>query len=663
MCWSLFFMKTLTRMEHVLAWSFHGPSQERPVSVRTATFLPQKFKLLSRNRGWSHLSGLNEGSVTAKQNGQAEDSWNANDDEDMLRLMEGFADSLPIIRTYKNELCTLEICGSAPRLSVLTAMAADKSYFAASNLLRGRPLTIRQTVLPGASGVNSTISTKLFAPSLQVVERAKKLSLPKGLSSGEFLHKFFEAVEMFHLSKFYVKINAPGTLRNLSALDKEERIQPLYSFEALNTGALNKVGKALALYAVFGLRSEGSGNTFSNLMKKLWKKDEWVPSQASAVRFRELSVEEIQNKAKLLADSIDPVTRRRAERLWWPVPVLAMKTAKSYLDKATVDWIYEYVPMHKMCVDPEVLDTQGATEARLPRQPAEFDLTHAQLVDLAGVFDMFYEDRFTLSDKDFQTEAILDFHSVSRSKTARFLEVMTLGSLILGAAIFAWLVSSRLRGPSNRTAGNLVLNTVDVAVISKSELPSIGTNDESNFPVNEQLPAEEMQSLCKLVIAKLVGTLAWNVDIRSDPSKGAWTESRTRGPQNLINSQEDVSDAIKEPLESSLQAEDEIKGDHIIEKNSQKEKIDHAENDKEIPIFQVALSIDGTILGFQPLNEAATYCWASMPLAQSLHNVTQLKPGFWERPLKFRRPPSDVVVLELHVDPASLYAFARPFPM
>ncbi|MCO5609360.1 hypothetical protein L7F22_063586 [Adiantum nelumboides] len=654
-------MTTLTRMEHVLARSFHGPSQERPVSVWTATFLPQKFKLLSRNRGWSHVSaylesGLNEGSVTAKQNGQAEDSWIANDDEDMLRLMEGFADSLPIIRTYKNDLCTLEICGSAPRLSVLTAMAADKSYFAASNLLRGRPLTIRQTVLPGASGVNSTISTKLFAPSLQVVERAKKLSLPKGLSSGEFLHKFFEAVEMVHLSKFYVEINAPGTLRNLSALDKEERIQPLYSFEALNTGALNKVGKALALYAVFGLKSEGIGNMFSNLMKKLWKKDEWVPSQASAVRFRELSEEEIQNKAKLLADSIDPVTRRRAERLWWPVPALAMKTAKKYLDKATVDWIYEYVPMHKMCVDPEVLDTQDATEARLPRQPAEFDFTHAQLVDLTGIFDMFYEDRFTLSNKDFQIGASLDFHSVSRSKTARFLEMMTLGSLILGAAIFAWLVSSRLRGPSNRTAGNLVLNTVDVAVISKPELP-IGINDEV---VNEQLPAEEMQSLCKSVIAKLVETLAWNVDIQSDPSKGAWTESRTRGPQNLINSREDVSDATKEPLESSLQAEDEIKGD---QKNSQKERIDHAENDKEIPIFQVALSTNGTILGFQPLNEAASYCWASMPLAQNLHNVTQLKPGFWERPLKFRRPPSDVVVLELHVDPASLYAFARPFPL
>ena len=89
------------------------------------------------------------------------EKWNADSDEEMLSLMEGFHDSFPIIRTYRNDLCNVEICGNAVRSSVLTAMATDQSFTASLNMKNNRPLTVLQTVLPGICGDHSTISTKL----------------------------------------------------------------------------------------------------------------------------------------------------------------------------------------------------------------------------------------------------------------------------------------------------------------------------------------------------------------------------------------------------------------------------------------------------------------------------------------------------------------------
>eukprot|EP00250_Pteridium_aquilinum_P004298 c14519_g1_i1 orf=126-2150(+) len=654
---------------------------DRPIPSSAATSLSHKFNLSSCSRRWTPLthisaysnSGLHEEDMTAKQtvhgfSEQSEDKWNVDNDDEMLRLMEDFKDSFPIIRTYKNDLCTLEVCGSAARLSVLTAMASDKSFIAASNLMMGRRLTVRQTVLPGISGANSTISTKLFAPSLQIVERAKTLSLPKGLSSGEFLHKFFEAVQMLQLSKFYIELHAPGTLRNMSALEKEERVQTVYSFEASNMSSLNQFGQALSLYAISGMKSNASGSTFSSLLKKSRNKLGWVPSHTSAIRLHVLSVEEIENEAKLLADatdSLDPsMSYSRPDRLWWPAPALGLETAKRCLYRATDDWILEHVPMHKMHIDSGVRDTQASGDGTLPRQSEEFNLTHAQLVDLAGVFDLFYEDRFTLSNKFFESGAILDFHCVSRSKTAQFFKAMALGSIFLGACIFAWLVAARMRRPSKITAGSLVLNTVDVAVVSKSDLPPASKSIESNFPVNEQLPSEEMEYLCKLVVSKLVKAFSWDVQIQSCAGKGAWTEcpsAETNVAQNCADTQQNTFEEMEEPAQLRSQLTPEMKGDLAIGRESPKGKNDDPENRQASLLFQVTLSRDGSVLGFQPLNEAATSCWAAMPFAQNLHNVQNLKPGFWERPLKFRRPPTDAVVLELQMDPALPYVFVRPF--
>ncbi|KAH7285993.1 hypothetical protein KP509_33G054600 [Ceratopteris richardii] len=540
--------------------------------------------------------------------------WSRDIENEMLRLMEEFEDSLPIIRTYKNDTCSLQICGSAPRISVLTAMAADKTFTASTDLLLGRRLTIRQTVLPGASGLNSSVSTKLFAPSLQVVERAKRLSLPKGLSAGEFLPKFFEAVQMLHPSKFYVEIYDSGHPKSVSKLEEEERIDALYSFEASTISALNEVGRAISLYAVHMLKSKVSGNSPSSLMKMLPNKFEWIPSHDSPVRFRVLTTAEIKEQARLAMHAVHYVTERN-DRLWWPVPVLAFETAKKSLDNAMDDWILENLPMHKMCIDPVRLDSQGAENISDPKQIKEFNLTHSQLVDLAGVFDLYYEDRFTISDKEFQSGASLDFYSTPKSKMDQFIKAMTLGTVILGTAIFAWLVAKRLRVPSQLGTSNLILNTTDVAVISKSDSPSAGKND-FNSTVNEQLPAAEIESLCMLVITNLVKSLEWDVELHSHPAKGAWTESRSGGHQSPTNTQQ-LSKAAEVNTEC-LDEEDEKRTDvaNVQLENSKDAngKID-VDEQKQIPMFQ--LQNIGILLymhGISYFTSALYWCWCNMLL-------------------------------------------------
>lgn len=262
-------------------------------------------------------------------------------------------------------------------------------------------------------------------------------------------------------------------------------------------------------------------------------------------------------------------------------------------------------------------------------------------------------------------------------KTARFLEATAIGSIILGAGIFTWLVAARMKRPSRLLAGNLVLNTVDVAAVSKSELPFISRNREPDLPANEQLPADVMESLCKLVVTQMVKAFSWDVQIQSCVGKGAWTENQSaesnavqKSTETLLETPAAVSENTFEEgkaaseLDKLSQLKRENKDD-LVGKESEMMQRYNAQSSQETLLYQVVLSRDGSFVGFQPLNQAAVSTWAAMPFAQILHRQQKLTPGLWERPLKYEGPPMDAVVLELHVvmDPARPYVFARPSPL
>lgn len=86
-------------------------------------------------------------------------------------------------------------------------------------------------------------------------------------------------------------------------------------------------------------------------------------------------------------------------------------------------------------------------------------------------------------------------------------------------------------------------------------------------------------------------------------------------------------------------------------------------NTSDIAVYEVTLSRDGNLLGFQPTNRAAVNRWASNPLAKALYGNQKIRPGLFEPRLKFKGPPKEAVIVELLMldDPTSRLITARPY--
>eukprot|EP00249_Psilotum_nudum_P018392 c26782_g1_i2 orf=586-2439(-) len=465
--------------------------------------------------------------------GQEVNSWDIERDNEILRMIQSSEEFYPIVRTYRNDLCTLELCGCAKRLEALTALASDRSYEAVTNLLMRRPLTVIQTVLPGGLDNHSTISTKLFAPSNLVVERAKKLTMPDGFASKDYMHRLFEAVQMRELSKFYVEFHALGTKRTMSSLAIEEKASTIASLESSDKKVLDDLAKAVSLYAVSCINKNRTGDTFVSHSWKIWQRSQWVPSSGAAVRICTLSETEILTQVRNLSEFMPLGETPKSEEAevqeaWWPAPVSSKKVIKKYLGNCMEGLAHDYLPIHKLQIDLSLLDVKVTGGQQIASQTWELLLSHSQMVDLAGVLDMFYEDIFSLPNKHINTGALLGFRNVSRSKISKSLQAANLIGLVAGAFFFAWLLASRFRR----------INFSDDMQVNLFRANSATVTDQSNhskmlseslpeMPYNQQISTEERETLCCLVVGKVMKAFGWPGQIQSNSEKGSWMGQET----------------------------------------------------------------------------------------------------------------------------------------
>lgn len=86
--------------------------------------------------------------------------WSGGQDSKKATALED-STIYPIMRVYRDDLCTLEVTGDAQAWQAIEAMAADGGLTAAEELSKGRSLMTVETIIPGRSEDHSTISTKL----------------------------------------------------------------------------------------------------------------------------------------------------------------------------------------------------------------------------------------------------------------------------------------------------------------------------------------------------------------------------------------------------------------------------------------------------------------------------------------------------------------------
>lgn len=160
--------------------------------------------------------------------------------------------------------------------------------------------------------------------------------------------------------------------------------------------------------------------------------------------------------------------------------------------------------------------------------------------------------------------------------------------------------------------------------------------------INRFSENEQMENFCISVVQKIKDALGWPGNIETEASIGAWIgeiptylkmycEANSSGEEKSISAELEEKDA---ELKSSLQ---------------------------DVATYQVVMSGEGKIVGFQPTNRVGVNQWASNPLAKELYGGRKLSPGFLEPGLKIRLP-KEVVVMELlmSTNPESCFALARP---
>lgn len=594
----------------------------------------------------------------------------------------------PMVRIFENDLCRLTVIGDRSLDEAIAAAAADGGLAAAEHIASGRPLMIIETIYPGDCSDQSTVATRLLVPASKVLEKAKS-SWPtvSDVQSDSFsknvLAISFRKVVMRCMWNFELFFFNPGTCRDMGDLATPREVQVFGCLTSSDGRVLTGLAEAVCCYAAACMKDDFHekmlGRSSNNLLQN-FQKPIWMASSDSHVRIRSLSEAEIAAHLKSFLERSGVNKERenykgmRTSHNWWPRPSCSSSIPNIYGVESDI-WINEYLPLHKLQVDFgkfENVKVQGWQKCS--NHVWEILLSYRQLVELADVFDMYYEDPSTCPEKQLQSRIILEAPKLVTSKITLSLWRALYASLAGGIALISVIIVARLWKPNLLKLGTLSSNSEAVSsAIEKLDKRDAHQSKKTMLPQNEEVSAKEMQVICTLVVEMVKNALQWPDDIKITEGKGAWIgqdltewgrledkfctaavveDDPSSGNKKVENIDET---GVKELRQAVASKGDKFSQDHI-QGNLQ------GPNVSEIAVYEVTLSRDGNLLGLQPISRAAVNRWASNPLAKALYGNQKIRPGLFEPRLKFRGPPKDAVVVELLMldDPTSRFVTARP---
>lgn len=367
---------------------------------------------------------------------------------------------LPAVRTYENDLCSLSVVGSVDFEQALTAAAADGGETADEHLAGNLETMVVETVSPGDYDDSSTVSTRLFLPVKKVKEKSTRLrssfttdilsssSMPKNI-----LAMTFRQVVLQHLWSFKLSIFSSGTERDLEHLADTREIQRKFCISSSNILFLSKLSEVVCSWTLENTKMSYLKNISGSSSDGIFgwpKKFLGLSTGDSSIRICRLSQSEIKDGAKKHFEKFIMVEREPHFRKQHNKHNLLEPPNFSPLEKVAGaefgEWAKEFVPAYKLQVDGNSfkdIKLEGLQE--MPNNRWEALLTHTQMDKLLHILDMYYEDRYTLPEKELSCGLAVET-SITIKK---FMWKLFIGSIagvciLIITAIFAQIYRPRL---------------------------------------------------------------------------------------------------------------------------------------------------------------------------------------------------------------------------
>lgn len=313
---------------------------------------------------------------------------------------------------------------------------------------------------------------------------------------------------------------------------------------------------------------------------------------------------------------------------WWPSP--AFSKLEKIGGPEFCAWISECVPSYMLEIDANKLSDmkfEGWRKSEANRW--EVVLTHSQMVSLADILDMFYEDVFTLPNKRLSCYAVAKSSNLAINKGSSLLKILSI-ILVSGVFLVTVTVLRKLYLPHLPIRKNYIREN--------SQIPL----SDVRFAPRHSVEIPELETCSLSIIRRIKNSFGWPGEIRINSNACAWTGELPKFLRKVDDTDSNMFDILSPSIPPGASNEETT----ALE---------------DIASYQVVLSTDGNIIGFQPTNRIAVNNWAANPLAKELYGGKNLSPGLVEPGLKISHPIG-VVVLELlmSLNPSSNFALVRP---
>ncbi|RAL44767.1 hypothetical protein DM860_003526 [Cuscuta australis] len=555
---------------------------------------------------------------------------------EVISELDGTEKLIPAVRVYENDLVRLTLDGSVHFQQAVTAAAADGGEAADEHIQSGLPAMVVQTFFPGESSDRSTISTRLFLPAIKVKEKAKKLksSVTKDIlsstTSKNILAMTFRQVILQQLLNFELILFRPGTERTMDELDNPREVPASFILNSSDEHLISVLAEVICISSLESTQRRFSPNSLasqSNDFVPWLRSPKRVVSKDSSVILYNLFENEVVANARTLLERFRlGVGKYKPKETYRKINWLA---SPAHLKLEQIGgpefaaWASEYVPSYLLQINTDKLRNvklEGWRE--LDSKLHEVFLTHSQMVGLADILDMYYEDVYTLPSKQLSSGVILKPVKLSTSKGSfSFLKWL---SIVLASGIFIVSLKALCHIYMQHVPNRSKPQTQEIRSLHSYDM---------NYVWNCFMEPSKLEACCVSVVRRIKSSLGWPGEIRTSGCN-AWIGE------------------IPKCLGSIMEVES---NPRILENNEVNASA------QDIANYQVVLSMDGKVVGFQPTSRVAVNHWASNPLTKELYNGKDLSPGFIERGLNIRHP-GDVVVLDLlmSVNPESHFALVRP---